>query len=130
MGFLNGYVSCEANAMNASATIFEALADIDSKFTKYADKEYERISTEVKKWFKKLSVSFCSNLRLVVNVARPCTQKEEKAHDERLSSANARIKQAGVPLPLPIWKINLNELKGQLYEKKSKKNARDVDDEH
>ncbi len=45
-----------ANALNASATIFEALSDIDSKFAKIADKEYDAISNEVKKWFKKLAV--------------------------------------------------------------------------
>jgi hypothetical protein len=45
-----------ANAMNASANIFEALSDVDSKFTKIADKEYDSISAEVKKWFKKLAV--------------------------------------------------------------------------
>nr|GAT60708.1 predicted protein [Mycena chlorophos] len=83
-----------SNAMNASATIFEAMADIDSKFAKIADKEYDAISGEVKKWFKKLA-------------------KEEKAHDDRISNANAKIKQAG-----------------QLYEKKSKKNPRDSADEH
>ncbi|KAJ7158711.1 hypothetical protein C8R46DRAFT_1178136 [Mycena filopes] len=83
-----------SNAMIASATIFDALSDIDSKFAKIADKEYDGISAEVKKWFKKLA-------------------KEEKAHDDRLSSANAKIKQAG-----------------QIYEKKSKKNPRDSADEH
>ncbi|KAJ7227240.1 hypothetical protein GGX14DRAFT_418779 [Mycena pura] len=83
-----------SNAMNTSATIFEAMSDIDSKFAKIADKEYDGISAEVKKWFKKLA-------------------KEEKAHDDRISSANARIKQAG-----------------QIYEKKSKKNSRDSADEH
>ncbi|KAJ6494870.1 hypothetical protein C8R47DRAFT_1012168 [Mycena vitilis] len=83
-----------ANAMNASATIFDALSDIDSKFAKIADKEYDGISAEVKKWFKKLA-------------------KEEKSHDDRLSNANAKIKQAG-----------------QIYEKKSKKNPRDSADEH
>ncbi|KAJ7756485.1 hypothetical protein DFH07DRAFT_820739 [Mycena maculata] len=83
-----------SNAMIASATIFDALSDVDSKFAKIADKEYDAISAEVKKWFKKLA-------------------KEEKAHDERLSSANAKIKQAG-----------------QIYEKKSKKNPRDSADEH
>ncbi|KAJ7170732.1 hypothetical protein C8R43DRAFT_980811 [Mycena crocata] len=83
-----------SNAMNASATIFDALSDIDSKFAKIADKEYDGISAEVKKWFKKLA-------------------KEEKAHDDRLSNANAKIKQAG-----------------QVYEKKSKKNPRESADEH
>ncbi|KAF7312366.1 hypothetical protein MIND_00249900 [Mycena indigotica] len=89
---VNGEIA--ANAMNASATIFEALSDIDSKFAKIADKEYDVISGEVKKWFKKLA-------------------KEEKAHDDRISNANAKIKQAG-----------------QLYEKKSKKNPRDSAEEH
>ncbi|KAG6842324.1 hypothetical protein C0991_010613 [Blastosporella zonata] len=65
-----------ANAMNASATIFEVSSDIDSKFAKISDKEYDIISAEVKKWFKKLA-------------------KEEKVHDERMANANARIKQAG-----------------------------------
>jgi len=42
--------------MNASANIFEALSDVDSKFAKIVDKEYDSISAEVKKWFKKLAV--------------------------------------------------------------------------
>ncbi|TFK47745.1 hypothetical protein OE88DRAFT_1665358 [Heliocybe sulcata] len=83
-----------ANALNASAAIFEALSDVDAKFAKVADKECDGLSNEVKKWFKKLA-------------------KEEKAHDERISSANARIKQAG-----------------QSYEKKSKKSGRDAAEEH
>ncbi|KAK0469668.1 uncharacterized protein EV420DRAFT_55600 [Desarmillaria tabescens] len=83
-----------ANALGASANIFEALSDIDAKFAKIADKEYEGISTEVRKWFKKLA-------------------KEEKAHDDRIAVANGKIKQAG-----------------QVYEKKSKKSARDASDEH
>ncbi|KAF8896308.1 hypothetical protein BD779DRAFT_1495123 [Infundibulicybe gibba] len=82
------------NALNGSATIFEALSEIDTKFAKILDREYDGISAEVKKWFKKLA-------------------KEEKAHDERISNANARIKQAG-----------------QTYERKSKKNARDATEEH
>ncbi|KDR76296.1 hypothetical protein GALMADRAFT_279447 [Galerina marginata CBS 339.88] len=65
-----------ANAMHASATIFESLSDIDAKFSKVADKEYDIVSAEVKKWFKKLA-------------------KEEKTHDERMANANAKIKQAG-----------------------------------
>ncbi|TFK75205.1 hypothetical protein BDN72DRAFT_563199 [Pluteus cervinus] len=65
-----------ANALNASATIFDILADTNGKFTKVADKEYDYVSTEVKKWFKKLA-------------------KEEKAHGERIANADAKIKQAG-----------------------------------
>ncbi|KAK0193880.1 hypothetical protein F5146DRAFT_1221427 [Armillaria mellea] len=83
-----------ANTLSASASIFEALSDIDAKFAKIADKEYEGISSEVKKWFKKLA-------------------KGEKAHDDRIAAANGKIKQAG-----------------QVYEKKSKKSARDASDEH
>ncbi|KAH9481393.1 hypothetical protein JR316_0005919 [Psilocybe cubensis] len=83
-----------ANAMNASASIYDSLSDIDSKFSRIADKEYDLISAEVKKWFKKLA-------------------KEEKAHDERISNANAKIKQAG-----------------QTYEKKSKKKTTDAGEEH
>ncbi|KAH8831893.1 hypothetical protein DL96DRAFT_1812659 [Flagelloscypha sp. PMI_526] len=82
-----------ANALSATATIFDALADIDSKYAKLADKEYDAISTEVKKWFKKLA-------------------KEEKAHDERMTVANNKLKQAG-----------------QAYEKRSKK-SKDAGDEH
>ncbi|KAF9036164.1 hypothetical protein BJ165DRAFT_1354726 [Panaeolus papilionaceus] len=83
-----------AHAMNLSANIFEALSEVDTKFAKLADREYDGISTEVKKWFKKLT-------------------KEEKAHDERMANANAKIKQAG-----------------QTYEKKSKKRAIDAGEEH
>lgn len=43
--------------MSTSATIFEVLAEVDAKFAKIADKEYDSVSTEVKKWFKKLAVS-------------------------------------------------------------------------
>ena len=49
-------LNAKANAMNASATIFEVLSDIDSKFAKYSNKECDGISAEVQKWFKKLSV--------------------------------------------------------------------------
>ncbi|KAF9816639.1 hypothetical protein IEO21_03944 [Rhodonia placenta] len=83
-----------ANALNISAVMFETLSDVDSRFIKLADKECDNISSEVKKWFKKLA-------------------KEEKAHDERLANANAKIKQAG-----------------QLYEKKARKNPQDAAEEH
>ncbi|KAF5327074.1 hypothetical protein D9619_004883 [Psilocybe cf. subviscida] len=64
------------NALQAAASIFDALAEADSRFAKGADREYDAISGEVKKWFKKLA-------------------KEEKNHDERMANANAKIKQAG-----------------------------------
>lgn len=46
-----------ANALNISAVMFETLSDVDSRFIKLADKECDNISSEVKKWFKKLAVS-------------------------------------------------------------------------
>ncbi|KAI0297306.1 hypothetical protein B0F90DRAFT_1740927 [Multifurca ochricompacta] len=82
------------NAFSTSANVFEVLSDVDTKFSKFVDRECDVISGEVKKWFKKLT-------------------KEEKAHDERIASANAKIKQAG-----------------QLYERKVKKNAVDANEEH
>ena len=42
--------------MLASASVFESLSDVDSKFSKTLDKEYDTISDEVKKSFKKLTV--------------------------------------------------------------------------
>lgn len=33
------------------------MAEVDAKFAKYADKECDAVSGEVKKWFKKLAVS-------------------------------------------------------------------------
>ena len=49
----------EGNAFNASASVFEALSDVDGKFSKFVDKECDVINGEVKKWFKKLAV--CRN---------------------------------------------------------------------
>lgn len=61
--------------MNVSASIFEALADIDSKFAKIADKEYDAISVEVKKWFKKLNVS---SFPLVVFAHMNCNAERDQ----------------------------------------------------
>jgi hypothetical protein len=84
--------------MNTSAVVFEALSDIDSKFSKFADKEYDNISAEIKKWFKKLAVSECSPPipHSLKKLREFPFQKEEKAHDDRIASANAKIKQAGI----------------------------------
>lgn len=46
-----------ADAFGASSVILEVLADVDSKFAKMAEKESHTVSSEVKKWFKKLAVS-------------------------------------------------------------------------
>ncbi|KIY44064.1 hypothetical protein FISHEDRAFT_77975 [Fistulina hepatica ATCC 64428] len=64
------------NALSASATIFEVAAEVDSKLSKFADKEYTIISTEVKKWFKKLA-------------------KDERTHDDRIATANTKVAHAG-----------------------------------
>lgn len=48
-----------ANALNASASMFEVKSDIDMKFGKIADKEYDTINADVKKWFKNLAVCLC-----------------------------------------------------------------------
>ncbi|KZV65399.1 hypothetical protein PENSPDRAFT_756515 [Peniophora sp. CONT] len=74
--------SCKAtgdiasNAFSSSASLFDALSEIDSKYAKIADKECDAVTGEVRKWFKKLA-------------------KEEKAHDDRMAAVNARIKAAG-----------------------------------
>lgn len=52
-----------ANAFGASSIIFEALADVDGKFAKIAEKESHNVSAEVKKWFKKLAVSSLPTIR-------------------------------------------------------------------
>lgn len=60
--FMQRYMRCFpdrgiANALSISAAIFDTLCEVDSKFVKIADKECDVVSTEVKKWFKKLAVS-------------------------------------------------------------------------
>ena len=75
----------------------------------------------------------CSKCRLSVasHASLPRRQKEEKAHDEKMANANARIKQAGLSSPLLYRGLNETYLRqGQIYEKKSKKGARDVPEEH
>lgn len=64
-----------ANALNASATIFEAMAEVDAKFAKYADKECDTVSGEVKKWFKKLAVSIPLQSNLLVSLYRVCRKR-------------------------------------------------------
>jgi hypothetical protein len=45
------------NAFTSSASVFEVLSDVDAKFSRFVDKECDVINGEVKKWFKKLTVS-------------------------------------------------------------------------
>ena len=56
----------EANALNASATVFDTLCEVDTKFAKLVDNECEGISTEVKKWFKRLAVRSASSVSLIL----------------------------------------------------------------
>ena len=56
-------------------------------------------------------------------------QKEEKAHDERIANANAKIKQAGTSTREIIVHV-LTPVPGQLYEKRAKRNAIDAAEEH
>ena len=58
--FKSELTETSANALNATATIFEVLAEVDAKFAKIAVKECGSMSAEVKKWFKKLAVSIQS----------------------------------------------------------------------
>lgn len=88
------------------------MAEVDAKFAKYADKECDAVSGEVKKWFKKLAVSITPLSPLCI-IFIQCVQKEERLHDEKIASANQRIKQAGL-----------------VYERKAKKNPRDAAEEH
>ena len=46
------------NALNVVAQLLDALAEVDTKFVKIADKECDEASNDVKKWFKKLAVCF------------------------------------------------------------------------
>lgn len=72
-----------ANALHTSATIFEALSDIDSKFAKVVDKEYDGVSNEVKKWFKKLAVGLFITYLCYY---KPRYYSEKKRHMMRGSS--------------------------------------------
>lgn len=57
-------------------------------------------------------------------------QKEEKAHDEKIANANAKIKQAGTSASYAIIARVPTQASGQLYEKKVKRNAFDAPEEH
>ncbi|KAG8858762.1 hypothetical protein FRB96_004899 [Tulasnella sp. 330] len=63
------------NAFVAAATMFDILAELDGKFSKVCEREYEGLSQELKKWFKKLT-------------------KEEKNHDEYAYAVQSRLKIA------------------------------------
>jgi len=65
-----------ANVMLASANVFDSLSDIDSKFSKTLDKEYDMISDEVKKSFKKLTVRWYL-ISLLINIHVPSPERRE-----------------------------------------------------
>lgn len=60
----------KANALNTSACVFEAIYEVDTKFSKIADKEVDALTDDIKKWFKKLAVRTisCSNSSCIVLV--------------------------------------------------------------
>jgi hypothetical protein len=84
--------TCPGNTFGACALILEALSEVDNKFAKLADRECENLSSDVRKWFKKLAVRIESPAHELYLI-RP--QKEEKAHDDRIAQASAKLKQAG-----------------------------------
>jgi hypothetical protein len=47
--------------MQASAILFEALGEVDGKLAKLAEKEYDHLSAEVRKHFKKMAVSILAS---------------------------------------------------------------------
>ncbi|KAG9033349.1 hypothetical protein FRB95_014891 [Tulasnella sp. JGI-2019a] len=74
-GNVKGTHATATNAFMSAAAMFEILAELDGKFSKVCDREYEGMSQELKKWFKKLT-------------------KEEKNHDEYAYSIQSRLKMA------------------------------------
>ncbi|KAG1871925.1 hypothetical protein C8R48DRAFT_651920 [Suillus tomentosus] len=71
------------------------------------------VLSDVDAKFAKIADTECRSISLEVKKWFKKLAKEEKTHDERMDDSNARIKQAG-----------------QAYEKKAKKSARDVGEEH
>lgn len=72
------------NALNACATVVEALVDVDSKFVKLADKECDSLSADVKKWFKVLAVSAAAYYHPDLSVILPLHHTpERRAHPRR-----------------------------------------------
>jgi ATP phosphoribosyltransferase regulatory subunit HisZ len=45
------------NTLNIAAAIFEITSEVNGKFVKIVDKECDGVNEDVKKWFRKLSVS-------------------------------------------------------------------------
>lgn len=62
-----------ANMFGAAAIIFEGVGEVQNKFAKICEREYETLSSELKKWFKKMN-------------------KEDRQHDELVYSLQAKLK--------------------------------------
>ncbi|KAG9002494.1 hypothetical protein FRB90_011376, partial [Tulasnella sp. 427] len=62
-----------ANMFSSAATIFEGVGEVQAKFGKICEREYEALSSELKKWFKKMN-------------------KEDRQHDELVYSLQAKLK--------------------------------------
>lgn len=45
------------NALSASAWVLDSLNEADSKYARAIEREYETLSADLRKWFKKLAVS-------------------------------------------------------------------------
>ncbi len=76
---LNVYFISLANAFTASAAIFDAVSEVDSKFSKLADKECDGLSAEVKKWFKRLAVRVPNILSMLTVILTPDATTERGA---------------------------------------------------
>ena len=68
-----------ANAFNASAAVFEAVAEVEGKFSKLTDKECDGLSAEVKKWFKRLAVRASHVLPTLIVLLTPDASTERGA---------------------------------------------------
>ena len=65
-----------AKVLNASAIIFETRVEVDAKFAKFADNQFDDISKEVNKWFKRLAVSV--GLTSAFDLQSDCCDRRER----------------------------------------------------
>ena len=73
--------ACTGNALLASAAIFEALAEVDIKFVKIIEKEYDTISIELKKAFKKMVVCLLSRFFMLQVLRTSTYNRKERGKD-------------------------------------------------
>jgi hypothetical protein len=48
--------SNKAKVFSASSLIFDSVSEVDSKYSKLVEREYENCTQDLKKWLKKLKV--------------------------------------------------------------------------